>query len=335
MNNEMFSIPIVLFVFRRLDTVKQIINSIRSVNPCTVYVFSDASRSGNAVEFEKVNEVREYIQKSIDWDCDKRFFFAEKNKGCDRNIREGLDKVFSEQSMAIILEDDAVPTSYFFEYCKGLLYKYESDKRIQFIAGFNAIGTSDIIESSYTFGKTVPMSGAIATWADRWNGCDFELRKWPENKRSNRFNKIFLFSEIKKRYINEFDDIYSGKVTAWDLIFEHDLFDKDRFAIAPKKNLATSYGFVEGAFHPQGKKEAIRLFKLMSKTEWKVVFPLTGPDEIVRDIAYDKMRQKKMLSVKGNFIVRRIEKGYLVIKNYIFCHVSEGTWNKLKSIFSN
>lgn len=325
-----YDIPVVLFTFRRLDTVQMILDRVRQVKPKTLYIFSDAARE-SVEEQEKVQVVREYLRKAIDWDCEKHLFFAEKNKGCDKNIREGIDNVFSEQKWAVILEDDAVPLLEFFAYCQEMLKQYEKDERIQYIAGFNAIGNRQQIQHDYTFGKTTPMSGAIATWANRWKECDFTLHDWPKNRRTKRLDSLYYTAEMRRRYRDGFEQVYTGKSTAWDFMFEYDMINKDRFAIVPKGNLATSYGYVEGAYHPQGKKVAKRLLPLMTESQRPIQAPYDAPQEIKHDIAYDKLRQKEMLSVNGNYVERQIQYGYQAVKDWCYLHLPKRTWNLIKS----
>lgn len=325
-------IPIVLFTFVRLETVQLIFEQIRKVQPKVIYVFSDGARE-QAGEAEKVNQVRNYLGQAIDWPCEKKLYFYAENKGCDRNIREGLDLVFAEQSKAIVFEDDAVPLLEFFDYCSELLDLYEQDVRIQYIAGFNAIGDSNIIKEDYTFAKTTPMSGAFATWANRWNQCDFAMTKWPQNRTSKEFLSTFQFAECRKSCMKELDNVYNRVVTAWDFMFEHDMLDKGRVAIVPKGNLATSYGYMEGAFHPQAKKEAKRLFPLMEASKNPIYSPYQHPKCVEHNKEYDRVRQMKMLQVRGNYLERHIKQLCLDMKGWFYLHVPRNVWKVGKRIF--
>ena len=334
MKQKNFDIPVVLFTFKRLETVQLIVEQIKKVEPQVIYIFSDGARAQVEGELARVEEVRDYLNSSIDWKCEKNIVFSENNKGCDCNIRDGLDEVFSKESQAIVFEDDAVPIPEFFSYCRELLEKYKDEKKVQYIAGFNAIGDNDIIIDDYTFGKTVPMSGAFATWSDRWNECDFKMANWPHNRDTKRFDSIFFSSEMKKKYIGEFNDAYSGKITAWDYIFEHDMMDKNRVAVVPKWNLATSYGYMDGAFHPQEKKEAAKLLKIMSRTDTTITFPLNGPTNIIDNVTYNKERQKKMLSVKGNILVRAIKRMGRKVKEWLYNNLPKNIWNYMRDMYN-
>jgi hypothetical protein len=327
-----FNIPVCLFVFKRLEPIKMIFDMLGKIRPSKMYIFADGPRKHVEGESDNVREVREYIKNAIDWECNKQFYFFDENKGCDKNIVEGLNTFFSVEDKGVIFEDDAVPTEEFFPYCEYLLNKYQDDDRIQYIAGFNAIGDNSIIKEDYTFGKTSPMSGAIATWADRWTGCDFDIKDWPKYKEKGLLKEIYFTGEIRRENMRALDDIYEGKVTAWDYKFGFDMFKKDRLAIVPKGNLATSYGYMEGAFHPQEKKTAKRLFEIMKCSDNRLSFPMREPSEVVHNLEYDRERQRKMLGVTGNYTERHFR--YIVrgIKEICFKIIPSGLWNKVKEL---
>ena len=109
-SNYCCNTPVVLFVFKRLDTVKMIFDTFKKVKPTKLYVFSDGYRKNIEHENERVCEVREYIRGAVDWDCQFIFECSDNNKGCTRNITEGLNSVFEKEEQAIIFEDDAVPS---------------------------------------------------------------------------------------------------------------------------------------------------------------------------------------------------------------------------------
>ena len=334
MINQEINTPVVLFVFRRIDTVKLIFDKLQEITPRTLYVFADGARPGRNDEAKQVLKVREFVKNAVNWDCELYLECAEQNKGCANNICSGIDKVFQKEDAAIILEDDAVPIKEFFIYCEHLLTKYREDKRIQYIAGFNAVGDSDTITDSYTFSKSAPMSGAIATWADRWNQCDFSMKNWPYNKKEKVFRKYYYFNELYKVHCQAFDDSYKDINDGWDYQFQHDQLDKQRFAIVPKGNLAKSYGYTEGAFHPQNKTEADNLEKIMNYTKRPFDFPMKEPSDIALNCAYDKLRQKLLLGVTGNYIQRHLRYIRQAIKNIAYRYMPKRMWNGLKKLVS-
>lgn len=332
MDFQEINTPVVLFVFRRIDTVKLIFEKLQEIKPKILYVFSDGPRPGRDDEAQKVHIVREFIQKAVNWDCELHLEYAAKNKGCAENICSGIDKVFQKEISAIILEDDAVPMKEFFIYCQYLLAEYQGERRVQYIAGFNAVGDTDTIPNSYAFSKSAPMSGAIATWADRWNQCDFSMKNWPDNRKKKTFRKYYYFNELYKLHCSAFDDSYKNINDGWDYQFHHDQLDKQRFAIVPKGNLVKSYGYTEGAFHPQNKTEAYHLEKIMNYTERSFDFPMHEPKEIVLNREYDRLRQKLLLGVKGNYVQRHVYYLRRKIKDLAYRYLPKKIWNLLKGV---
>lgn len=334
MNYWEFDTPVVLFVFRRIDTVKLIFEKLQEVKPKILYVFSDGPRPGRDDEAKKVLGVREFVKNAVNWNCELHLEYADGNKGCACNICDGVDIVFQKEGAAIILEDDAVPMKEFFLYCEYLLAKYQEDKRIQYIAGFNAVGDSDTITDSYAFSQSAPMSGAIATWADRWNQCDFHMQNWPDNRKKKAFRQYYYFNELYKVHCQAFDDSYKNINDGWDYQFQHDQLDKQRFAIVPKGNLVKSYGYTEGAFHPQNKTEAANLDKIMDYTGQSFDFPMQEPKEIVLNCEYDRLRQKLLLGVKGNYLQRHCYYFIRTVKDAAYRYMPKSMWNRLKRLVS-
>lgn len=335
MNNQEISTPVVLFVFRKIDTVKLIFEKLQEIKPHTLYVFSDGPRYGREEEAIKVQKVREYVSNAVNWDCEFHLEHAEKNKGCARNICDGLDKVFQKEDTAIVLEDDAVPMKEFFMYCQYLLTKYQKEEQVQFIAGFNAVGDTSTIPESYAFSRFAPMSGAIATWANRWNQCDFSMKNWPSNKKNRVFRKYYYSTELYKLYCNAFDDSYKNINDGWDYQFHHDQLDKQRFAIVPKGNLVKNCGFTEDAFHPQSNSEAYKFEKIMNYTQQDFNFPMQEPKNIVSNYEYDRLRQKIFLGMKGNYLQRHIYYLLRFIKDLVYRYMPERMWNCLKKLLAN
>lgn len=70
----------VLFLaFNRLDTTKQVFEAIRQAKPPRLYIAADGARESRSGEAEKVKAVRDYVINHIDWQCEVKTLFREKN----------------------------------------------------------------------------------------------------------------------------------------------------------------------------------------------------------------------------------------------------------------
>lgn len=331
MVNNKYNIPVVLFVFRRLETVKMTFEILKEIKPSTLYVYADGARDGRDDEKEKVQAVRDFISNSVDWECDFIPTYRAENWGYARNIRDGFDTVLDKCFEAIFLEDDAVPTIKFFKFVELMLEKYKEDMRIEYVAGFNAIGKNDIIKNSYAFGLSTPMSGAIATWANRWKECDFTVRSWKDNKKNKKLKKYIFYNELYKFTTSNLDHVYEHQESEWDVQFGYDMYDKERFGIVPKVNLVRSYGNID-ASHMASDSAGKMMASYMEPDDEIFQFPLDEPSEVVWNKEYDKRRQYIFLRVNGTYIER--QKQYLIqsIKDIAYKILPRSIWKQIKTM---
>jgi hypothetical protein len=63
-------IAILLITFNRLDTTKLVFEAIKKSQPPRLYIASEGLKSEIPGVSEKVQEVRDFIMNSIDWDCE-------------------------------------------------------------------------------------------------------------------------------------------------------------------------------------------------------------------------------------------------------------------------
>ena len=84
-----------------------------------------------------VFELRETIEKYIDWDCDVKKLYSEKNLGCRIAMTKAINWFFENETEGIILEEDCIPDKDFIPFCTILLDKFREDKKIWTISGTN------------------------------------------------------------------------------------------------------------------------------------------------------------------------------------------------------
>ena len=112
--------PVVLAIFNRPHLTSQVYERVRAARPPRLLVVADGPRPGQPEDVHLCAATREIVT-SPDWPCDLLTDFADENLGCRRRMSSGLDWVFRECSEAIILEDDCLPHSSFFEFCSNML----------------------------------------------------------------------------------------------------------------------------------------------------------------------------------------------------------------------
>ena len=108
-----FQTAVLFLLFNRPDTTSKVFEKIRQIKPQRLYVASDGPRESYYGEIEKVKSVREIIKK-IDWSCEVKTLFREKNLGCKKAVSSAISWFFNYEEQGIILEDDCLPHIDFF-----------------------------------------------------------------------------------------------------------------------------------------------------------------------------------------------------------------------------
>jgi GT2 family glycosyltransferase len=133
----MIDTPVVFICFNRLELIKITFSEIAKQKPKKLYIIMDGPRSSVSTDKKKTLNIKKFIKKSINWDCNVFEIYSKKNLGLKERIISGLNEVFKENKNAIVLEDDCLPHSDFFFFCQSILKKYEKNDRIKFITGNN------------------------------------------------------------------------------------------------------------------------------------------------------------------------------------------------------
>ena len=110
---------VLLLIFNRLETTKQVFEAIRKAKPPRIYIAADGPRPGILDEKEKVRKVRDHVLDKIDWNCKVKTLLREKNLGCKYAVSSAISWFFENEEMGIILEDDCLPSQSFFGFAKN------------------------------------------------------------------------------------------------------------------------------------------------------------------------------------------------------------------------
>ncbi|UTW00183.1 hypothetical protein KDW99_03290 [Marinomonas rhizomae] len=238
---------VLFLVFNRLDTTKQVFDEIRRAKPPRLYVAADGARKSKDGESAKVQAVRDYIMKSIDWSCEINTLFRDENLGCKYAVSGAVTWFFENEEQGIILEDDCLPSQSFFWYCEELLEKYKADKSIYLISGDSRGPESFKMNEDYSFCK-YPMIWGWASWRRVWENYDPELEDWPI-QRNILPSQISSNKATNSFWKSVFESMYKKEVDTWDFQFCYLLLKNKARCIVPKLNLIENVGFGVDATH--------------------------------------------------------------------------------------
>jgi hypothetical protein len=233
---------VLFLVFNRPDTTKKVFEAIRQAKPPRLYVAADGARSSREVESELVEKVRQ-IATAVDWPCEVKTLYRDKNLGCKMAVSGGIDWFFLNEEQGIILEDDCLPNNDFFRFCEEMLERYRNDPTIGMVGGFNPLGPG--LESNEYFASRNSSIWGWATWRDRWTYYDVDMAEWHIQAVKHKIRKSLNFKTFIY-YRRCFDLITKKSLNTWDYQWTFCLIYRKYKTIKPFANLIKNIG-TEGA----------------------------------------------------------------------------------------
>lgn len=297
--NDKFDTPILFIVFNRPDTTKVVFECIRKLRPTKLFVAADGPRKGHPTDAEDCRLTREVVS-NINWPCEVRILFREKNLGCRVAPPQAVSWFFQNVDRGIVIEDDCVPEQSFFYFCKELLLKFENNEKVMHISGNNYQRNNKNFNNSrsYYFSQ-IPQMWGWASWKRAWQFYDIDMKDWPRYRDAKKIFNIFIdntavgvmFTELLERY-------YNGK-NSWDGQWIFAIFKNNGICINPNLNLVKNIGFDDRATHT--KNEDGEFSQIATN---RVSFPLIHPDKIGVDRAADDYTYKNQFSVNKNLATK-------------------------------
>lgn len=288
--------PVLFLVFNRLDVTKKVFEAIANAKPTKLYIACDGARVNKVGEDKLVNELRDYLLSNVTWDCEVKTLFRGNNLGCGRAVSSAITWFFEHEEQGIILEDDCLPSHSFFQYCEQMLDKYRDDKRIWHIGGYSVLDKCDLVDSSYYFSQMTQIWG-WATWRDRWQKFDIDMKLYPKLLESNSLDNVINSLRLRLWHKQLFDDNY-GNYKTWDCQWYFTALINNGMSITPAISLVENLGFsmIDSA-HPELADKVITNTKAN-----EIQFPLVEPKFMLidkkLDAKYFKWRTKSGVYLK-------------------------------------
>jgi len=241
--NETKLAPIVLFIYNRPWHTRQTVEALQKnelADESEVFIYSDAPKDGHAVE--NVARVREYIKTIKGF---KKVTAIERNKnlGLADSIIDGVAKIVNDYGKVIVLEDDLVTSPYFLRFMNEALEYYHDNPEIMSISGYTL--PPACMKFPKNFADDIYLnyrnsSWGWATWADRWNLVDWEVKDY------HRFVNDHQQQELFNRGGDDLTDMLKsqmeGKIDSWAIRFSYAHFTQGMYCICPRYSYVNNIG---------------------------------------------------------------------------------------------
>lgn len=235
--------PVALFVYKRKDKTEQCILALeknRFVEQTDLIIFCDGSKG--IQDKKDVADVRQYIHHYKQNSKFKSVYVFENavNKGLANSIIDGVTMVMDKYGKAIVVEDDLITSEDFLEYMNDGLDFYEEDLRFGSISAY----TYPLKElQRYKEDIYVLRKGDCwgwATWKNRWEEVDWEVKNFEELYADKKFRKEFCM--LQRKIDQMLLDWKNGKVDSWAVRWCLHLFLRGQLTVYPAVSRARNIG---------------------------------------------------------------------------------------------
>lgn len=271
--------PVLFLIFNRPDTTKQVFEQIRHAKPPRLYLAADGPRDGIKDDILKIAKVRE-IATNIDWPCELKTLFRDKNLGCKSAVSESINWFFKQEKQGIILEDDCLPHFNFFSFCETLLDRYANDTKVFAVTGNNFQNNVWHGEASYYYSKYM-MCWGWATWRRAWNNFQLNIPFWPEWSKSQEWLEHTTDKIERKYWERKFERMLLNKIDTWDYSWLASVWYNGGLTVTPNVNLVSNIGFGKDATNTVSKNDKF------SRLPVKNIGDLRHPTSIHRNVEAD------------------------------------------------
>lgn len=242
--------PIVLFVYNRPEHTKialQSLSECQYADQSVLYIFADQAKNEKAKE--NVGKVRQIIREDIWRDKFKEVIITEaaENKGLADSVISGVTHVINKYGRVVVVEDDNRVAPDFLDYMNRGLEFYENNRRIGHIGGYKSPIRipSDYKKDVFLMGRG--SSYAWATWKDRWDLVDWDVKDFKDFEKDKK--AIASFNEYGEDRFEMLKNQVEGNMNSWAIRFSYAMWKHNMFAVLPCKTRVENIGFDGSGVH--------------------------------------------------------------------------------------
>ena len=235
--------PLILIVFNRPEHTRRTIEALSVQQPPLVYVYQDGPRKDNMSDVAMCDEVKQTIERHLNWPCELHTFYSNFNRGCRDAVIYAITEVLKKHKTVIVVEDDIITSPAFYSYmCKALDY-YENRKTVFSISGHSHSPAKFKVPDDYAydvFASPRLFNWGWGTWADRWEQAD-----WSFSYYDGFIERPFE----QQAFCRGGDDLFpmlvdekNGRSSAWDIQFAFAHFRNHAVSIVPCESYTYNIG---------------------------------------------------------------------------------------------
>jgi len=236
--------PIVLFVYKRPELTKRVIESIQH-NPeacrSVLIVYSDAAKSEK--DRSGVQQVRDLIKK-IEGFKDVQIVLRENNLGLAESFIQGISEVLDDYEEAIFLEDDNLCSSHFLNFMNVALQKYKHNGKVSCVTGYSFPLIPQVEKPYFLKGAD---TWSMGTWRRAWAVFERDGRRILEQLKEKNLTREFQLDGF--RFLEMLNHQIQGRIDSWGVRWLASAFINDMYCLYPERPFAVNIGYGKDSIH--------------------------------------------------------------------------------------
>jgi hypothetical protein len=240
------NIPVLITSFNRPDLLKQVLNAVFTSGCQNIYFATDGPR--NSEDRFKIDECLRLFHDFYPHIKSERILEHQFNLGCRLAMAQNVRWFFNQVKMGIVLEDDCLPSSSFFDYMISCLEQFEFDSEVFMISGYSPLswqGKESIRKSIY------PLVWGWGSWSDRISCYKLNFKDYKgvvTNGEALGLGRVWgFFGRIKWRLLMNMAG--TGVLNTWDYSLTATAWREKKYSIHSSKNYIENLGFRSDATH--------------------------------------------------------------------------------------
>lgn len=278
--------PVVMIGYTRVETLEKSIKRLSlcdGLNGRVLKLYLDAPyRPEDLVSCDEMYGTACILRDSILPQL--QIIRREKNFGVPGNLLAAMRENLNLFGRVIFFEDDVCVSRTFLTFMDAALEKYEKDKRIFCINGYQSPYIHiprDYMADVYLNPRN--MAWGFGIWKDRWDEVDFEMRNWQEF--CSDAQNVIRLNDAGVDLKGMIEAQLSDRIHTWDVQCSYHMVKNGLYAVEPRYGLTKNIGFGSGGVHC-GVRNAALNFQRYYNFSPVLVESLMVDSRIVRQLKY-------------------------------------------------
>jgi len=278
-------LAVLIIAYSRPDGVSYLLKTLKNLGIHNVYIAVDGPKNQkDRLNQHKIDvEISKYL---LDFGETLHVLRRNRNLGVAGGVLNAIDWFFSHEKMGVIIEDDLLISSDFFNFALSALIKYEKHSRIWMISGTQVHpNPNDIKNAVWT---NYPMIWGWAGWAEKWKEMRGSLLRKKIIRIYHLIDHCYLFWAVSA------NRALAGKVDTWDTPLAFEFRYQDKLCLTPPVNLISNIGNDEVSTHTKSESNTLYLEINSLARNFSII---DSPNQIEID-KYNHYLEKNIFKIK-------------------------------------